>query len=183
MSETRNIDAGSVPVVLGAGFTALDTVVSSERRRVVRCFLGGTCGNVLSILSALNWQCYPIGRLDPEDPAVSFLADELACWGVRRDLLHLAPTARVPIVAQRNKASPGGRFQHAFSHRCAQCRRHLPGYAPVRIDSATQILKDLGRPSLASPDTWADASKPPLRNWTGAMDPAGGASPTPGRAR
>ena len=143
MSETRHIDAASVPVVLGAGLTALDTVVSSERRRVVRCFLGGTCGNVLSILSALSWQCYPIGRLDPADPAISYLADELACWGVRRDLLHLAPTARVPIVAQRNKASPGGGFQHAFSFRCPRCRRHLPGYAAVRIDSATQILKDL----------------------------------------
>jgi hypothetical protein len=122
---------------------ALDTVVSAERRGVVQCFLGGTWGNVVSILSALGWQCHPVGRLDPEDPAFAFLADELARWDVRRDFLHLAPTARVPIIAQRNKANPGGGFQHAFSYRCARCRRYLPGYAPVRVDGAAQALKDL----------------------------------------
>lgn len=141
--DTEGSVVGACPVLVGTGLMALDTVVSAERRGVVQCFLGGTWGNVVSILSALGWQCHPIGRLEPEDPAFAFLADELARWDVRRDFLHLAPTARVPIIAQRNKANPGGGFQHAFSYRCARCRRYLPGYAPVRVDSAAQALKDL----------------------------------------
>ncbi len=139
LSGTKDSDAcqaSTGSVILGTGLLALDIVVFRENRSAATCFLGGTCGNVLAILSALGWRSYPIGRPDANHPACVFLPDELALWGIRRELLHLAPTSAVPVIVQRNRADAAGGFQHPFSFCCPRCRRNLPRFQSVRLDSA-----------------------------------------------
>src|SRR6185503_8932092 len=88
--------------ILGTGLLALDVILpAGQQRSAAWCMLGGTCGNVLTILSALGWQAFPVGRLDPDDPAFSFLTDEVELWGLRRDFLHVKRTSEVPIITQR----------------------------------------------------------------------------------
>ena len=43
------------PVVVGTGLVALDVVINSDVHRPPRLWAGGTCGNVLTILSYLGW--------------------------------------------------------------------------------------------------------------------------------
>ncbi|HOX56648.1 MAG TPA: adenylyltransferase/cytidyltransferase family protein [Candidatus Paceibacterota bacterium] len=129
-----------MPTVLGTGLIALDVVIPSGPGSSAWCFLGGTCGNVLTILSALGWRSYPIGRLDLNHPACSLFNAELALWGLRTEFLHLAPPAAVPVIVQRNRANPDGGSRHSFSFRCPRCRRYLPGFQPVRLDTAQQQL-------------------------------------------
>ena len=147
-NSIENVSHTSGPVVLGAGLIAVDVILSPSYGSAVECRLGGTCGNVLSLLSAFGWDSHPVGRLETTDPALAFLAEELAMWGVCSDLLDLVPAASVPIIVQRNKVRAEGGFVHSFSFRCPQCRRYLHGYSPVRIDSANLVLKVLPPPSV-----------------------------------
>src|SRR5689334_15732613 len=56
------------PEVFGTGLVALDVVItgSDHQRPLFRA--GGTCGNVLTILSHLGWKACPVARLNG-DPA------------------------------------------------------------------------------------------------------------------
>jgi hypothetical protein len=52
------------PKVLGTGLIALDVVINTEFDRVPFFWAGGTCGNVMTILSSLGWDSYPVARLN-----------------------------------------------------------------------------------------------------------------------
>src|SRR5262245_39516594 len=87
------------PRVFGTGLIALD-VVSESKDSKPQLFAGGTCGNVLAILSHLGWTATPIGRLDTEF-AGTFVRSDLRRWGVDTSLLSLSPTARTPVIFQK----------------------------------------------------------------------------------
>ena len=51
------------PVAVGTGLLALDVIVNAETEGPPQCFAGGSCGNVLTILSYLDWNTFPVARL------------------------------------------------------------------------------------------------------------------------
>ena len=53
-----NNDKGR-PSIFGTGLIALDLVISSDPATPVQSWVGGTCGNVLSILAYLGWDAFP----------------------------------------------------------------------------------------------------------------------------
>ena len=60
MSRKSPFDlAVQTPVVVGTGLVALDIVINSDVHRPPQLWAGGTCGNVLTILSYLGWHAYP----------------------------------------------------------------------------------------------------------------------------
>src|SRR4051794_7137720 len=67
--------------VYGAGLIALDIVITPDDR-AARTYAGGTCGNVLTILSYLGWESFPIARLNGDAVSARVLAD-LHRWNVR----------------------------------------------------------------------------------------------------
>lgn len=89
----------AAPTIFGTGLIALDVVVNETRRDTPRLWAGGTCGNVLTILSYLGWQSFPIARL-AGDNASKYIAADLARWNVNHDFISLAPQARAPIIVQ-----------------------------------------------------------------------------------
>ena len=55
--ETNNI-------IVGAGLISLDVLIWDGQRVPISYYVGGTCGNVMMILSHMGWDAYPIARLD-----------------------------------------------------------------------------------------------------------------------
>jgi sugar/nucleoside kinase (ribokinase family) len=132
------------PMVLGTGLIALDVVVNETRQDTPRLWAGGTCGNVLAILSYLGWRSVPVGRL-AEDSASVYIKQDLASWNVHLDLLSLEPRARAPIIFQHLTETASGIPFHRFSWTCPACGKWLPPYRAVIASSASAALPDLSR--------------------------------------
>jgi len=74
------------PIVIGTGLLALDIVFSADDAMAPQFYAGGTCGNVLVILSYLGWKSYPVARLN-EDAASGYVVKDLKRWAVVKSLI------------------------------------------------------------------------------------------------
>lgn len=134
------------PYIVGSGFVALDIVLSGHADLLIRNYAGGTCGNVLTILSFLGWQARPVARIG-KDSAALFLLSDLQRWRVKTDLLQEDETALTPIVVQQNRRKKTGEAAHRFSWRCPKCGNFWPSFRPPTrkaIESAFSVLKGHG---------------------------------------
>ena len=129
------------PKVFGAGLIALDLVISPDPETPVRCWTGGTCGNVLSILAYLGWDAYPITRMN-DDAASKRVRADMERWGVHLDWTDCPPTAHTPIVVQELRGGRNGKPR--FSWFCPNCGERLPPVKAVTVDSVEKI-----KPALA----------------------------------
>ena len=62
--ETNNI-------IVGAGLISLDVLIWDGQRVPISYYVGGTCGNVMMILSHMGWDAYPqdwLGRREESEP-------------------------------------------------------------------------------------------------------------------
>ncbi len=145
------------PTVVGTGLIALDVVFGEGKQRTTRAWAGGTCANVLAILSYLGWHAYPVARLNG-DSAARRVERDLRRWGVRLEWAKLQPGGRTPIVVQRIMSDDSGNGLHRFSLHCPHCGGWLPTYqaVPARVvRSLTLEVPDssvvfLDRPSRGS---------------------------------
>ena len=129
-------------LALGAGFVALDIVEGREQRFAAA---GGSCGNVMAILSWLGWNSAPISRLG-QDPAHEFIVDEFNSVGVKLDYLLSDSSVSTPIVIQKFVESKDGVRSHRFSLACPDCRGWLPRFRPMTIKQATPLLESNLKP-------------------------------------
>ncbi len=118
------------PSVVGAGLVALDAVVNHSTDDEVHYFAGGTCGNVLTILSYLGWEARPISRLKDDTPAQR-LVEDLAKWDVDASFISRTDDGSTPIIIQRIREADDGTRTHSFSLRCPCCGAYLPGYKSI----------------------------------------------------
>lgn len=125
------------PRAVGTGLIALDVVVGGEDDRP-KLWAGGTCGNVLAILSYLGWDAAPVGRIK-NDFASRLIRKDLQTWGVNLKFASLRPHANTPIVVQRIRRDAAGKPYHTFSFNCPGCGARLPQYKPVFSSSITAI--------------------------------------------
>ena len=123
---------------LGGGFVALD-VVDGDRGQFAA--VGGSCGNVLTILAWLGWSSAPVARLGA-DPAAEFVREDLETFGVQ--LRHVSASARVqtPVVLQRFVEDRQGHRQHRFSLVCPECGAWLPRFRSVMMSHATKVMAE-----------------------------------------
>ena len=135
----------SQPKVFGAGLIALDLVISPEPETPVRCWAGGTCGNVLSILAYLGWDAYPIARMNGDAASKRIRAD-MEHWGVHLDWTDCPPTTHTPIVVQKLRCGRDGR--HRFSRSCPNCGERLPPVKTVTVDAVEKIKPTLADASV-----------------------------------
>src|SRR5688572_915015 len=78
------------PVCIGSGFVALDLIINENSKTKPKFYLGGSCGNVLTILSYLGWKSYPICRLGDDITAKRILQD-MNAWQINTDFIELDP--------------------------------------------------------------------------------------------
>jgi sugar/nucleoside kinase (ribokinase family) len=135
-----------VPRVYGTGLISLD-VVYGLQKRAPKYQVGGTCGNVLSILGFLGWDSYPISRLDA-DRAGNIVRSDFAQCGVHSDYLGLVPTAATPIIIEQIAKTRRGRYTHRFQLACLSCGRFFPSFKPLRYKMVSEFLETAETPSV-----------------------------------
>ena len=135
------------PAVWGTGLIALDVVLKHGEDSPPKFWAGGTCGNVLAILSYLGWNSFPVARLKLDSPARIVLKD-LAHWGVSAQFATLSPHARTPIVIQKIRKDSVGQPFHTFSLNCPNCGGRLPRYQPVVLSAIEKSLPKMSDPEV-----------------------------------
>ena len=131
------------PKVLGAGLIALDLVVGPDPEIPVRCWAGGTCGNVLSILAYLGWKTYPVARMNGDVASERVCADMLR-WGIHLDWARCAPGANTPMIVQEIGRGGDGRSRHRFMWSCPHCGSGLPPFKAITVGAVERV-----KPALA----------------------------------
>jgi fructokinase len=145
----------SSPVACGAGLVALDQLLSVDEQ-LVSAYVGGTCGNVLTILSFLGWEAYPVARIGRDFAAKTMLSD-LSRWGVRSEFLVHDDSVRTPIIVQKNKRVDG-LITHRFVWQCPSCGKYLPTFRPPTKAVASGLLAQLRRQDVFFFDRVAPAT-------------------------
>jgi len=128
---TRSHKRTLQPTIVGAGLLALDVVVNEVTAEAPKYYAGGTCGNVLTILSFLGWRARPVARLKDDTPA-AWLLEDLEEWGVDTSLVSQTSDGSTPVIIERIREASDGTPFHSFSLRCPCCRAYLPGYKSIR---------------------------------------------------
>ena len=131
----------------GAGFLALDIVRVADKNTPDLRFAGGSCGNVLTILSYLGWEAFPIGRIGCDSAADEILAD-LRRWAVDTRYLWQTEAVRTPIVFQEIISKMGGAVHHRFSRVCPSCGSRAVTYRPLRMRDLAGFSEELAVPSV-----------------------------------
>ena len=127
------------PVCLGTGLIALDILID-ENDESLSYTVGGSCGNVLTILSYLGWNSYPIAYLG-RDEAAELAVKDFVKWGVKDSFVDLGRESGTPIVIERLEHSDG-LTTHRFEFTCPNCDSPLPRNRPIPFERASQLLKE-----------------------------------------
>ncbi|MEN9998010.1 MAG: hypothetical protein RI922_1000 [Bacteroidota bacterium] len=128
-------------VVLGAGLVALDVIVNGSPDTPAKLCAGGSCGNVLSILSFLGWESKPIARLS-DNSASETLFNDFTQFDVNTSLLSKSSDGSTPIIIHRILKDKDGNPKHKFEFRVPGTGAWLPQYKPV-LKLAVQAIIDL----------------------------------------
>jgi sugar/nucleoside kinase (ribokinase family) len=121
-TQHSSVAANPTPRIAGAGLLALDIVLREPHEAGALTFAGGTCGNVLAILSFLRWTATPVGFIGNDSAGKRVLTD-LTAVGVRGNHLIQSSEWITPIFIQHLKQDPQGQPHHTFtnSSRCPSC--------------------------------------------------------------
>src|SRR3981081_336578 len=110
--------------IAGAGLMALDVVICEEHVPPALTFAGGTCGNVLAILSYLKWKSTAVGFVGDDEAGNRVLAD-LISVGVSAEYLLRDSLGHTPVFVQTLRKDTSGRPRHTFSSVCPSCGQEL----------------------------------------------------------
>jgi sugar/nucleoside kinase (ribokinase family) len=135
------------PVCIGAGLVALDVVINGNPSTPLKLFAGGSCGNVLTILSFFNWDSFPIARLKQNSASENLLTDLMA-WKVNTTLIRQTSDGSTPIIIHRIKKDKNGNSMHTFQFRNPENGNWLPSYKPVLAREVESIIKISPIPSV-----------------------------------
>jgi len=127
-------------VCVGTGLVALDVVISGTASLATQFYAGGSCGNVITILSYLGWNSYPIARLS-KNPASSLLLEDLQKWHVKDDLLTFTDEGSTPIIIHRILKDRSGAPKHRFEFRNPEDGKYLPSYKPCLSKAVDSIIE------------------------------------------
>lgn len=144
----RNAILKNPPVCVGSGFVALDLIfVGNDRRRPSFTFAGGSCGNVLTILSYLGWDSVPVIRLKNNREARKLVAD-LEKWSVDTTFVRRERSGITPVVVQRICTAINGDPYHRFEWKCPTNGTWLPRYRPLPRHLAVEVSTQLPKPRV-----------------------------------
>jgi len=128
----------NIPKIIGTGFLTLDIVVNGSESTPPKLQAGGSFGNVLTILSFLDYQTYPISRL-ADNKFTDLLIDDIENWNVNTDLILKDDKGSTPIIIHRITKNKKGEPVHRFEFRNPTNGKRLPSYRPFLSDKVNSI--------------------------------------------
>ena len=134
MHKLLSIPGIEKPTCLGSGLVALDVIFRANSNEP-EFLAGGSCCNVLTILSYLNWRSFPVARLG-DDMEGDRIVEDMQMWGVHDRFIERDHRIDSPKIIQRIYAGENPR--HSFSLRCFH-GRWLPRQRSFRLDSLKRI--------------------------------------------
>ncbi len=140
--------------IVGAGLITLDLIVEDLHSHRYWHQAGGTCGNVLSILSYLGHRTAAVVRIG-QDRAGDILAKRLAALGVDcRYVLkdQQVATSRIVEIIRAGKLPT-----HRFLFKCPLCKRRLPRNGSPTLELVDRSSADLGKSDVFFFDRTSDA--------------------------
>jgi fructokinase len=135
------------PKCIGSGLITLDILIKDLNFRDLSYYVGGSCGNVLMILSHFGWDVYPISRLKSDKHAYRLVTD-LKNNGVNLDYISLSETGSTPIIIQRNIIDRLGNPKHKFEFIDPYSGKYLPSFKSITIKMAKAILEETIYPNV-----------------------------------
>lgn len=121
------------PTCVGAGFVALDIIYA--KGQAPSFLAGGSCGNVMTTLSYMGWNTYPVARLGNDAEGRRIIQD-MKGWGVDTRFVETEEGSDSPRVIER--IFGGENPRHQFHMKC----RHgnwLPRRKPFLLRSLGKI--------------------------------------------
>ena len=137
----------SKPECVGTGLVALDIVMNGSPSTPIKLFAGGSCGNVLTILSYLGWNTYPVARLKNNKAAKELISD-FKNWSVNTNFISQTPNGSTPLIIHRITKNKQGNPKHKFEFRNPKTGDWLPSYKPVLLKDMKSIVARLSPPHV-----------------------------------
>lgn len=135
------------PICIGAGLVALDVVINGDPSVPLKLFAGGSCGNVLAILSFLDWNTFPVARLKKDEASKALLTDLKYCK-VNTSLISQTGDGSTPIIIERIKKDKNGNSIHTFQFKNPENGEWLPSYKPVLANEVKSLTEKMPIPAV-----------------------------------
>jgi fructokinase len=125
-----NKKKSSKAICFGTGLVALDVIMNGNPNTQPKFLAGGSCGNVLVILSFLGWKSYPIARLSNKSSA-KLLFEDLQKHQVNLDLISQSDNGSTPVIIHRILKDSENNPKHRYEFRIPETNIWFPSYKPV----------------------------------------------------
>ncbi len=125
-------------VCFGAGLLALDVILNGHPDSPAYLTAGGSCGNVLAVLSFLGFNSNPIARL-ANDKAAKEIVKDLALWKVNSEFITKTEDGSTPIIIHRILKDKLGKPKHRFEFKDPESKAWLPQYKPLLASSVRDL--------------------------------------------
>ncbi len=129
-------------ICVGTGLVALDIILNDNKKTEPIITAGGSCGNVLTILSFLGWESYPIARLDTTE-ATQLILEDLEENNVNVSLVSQKENGSAPIIIHRILTDKYGNPKHRFEFRSPKTGKWFPNFKPVLSKMVTELQPNI----------------------------------------
>ena len=127
-------------IAVGAGLISLDVLIWDGKLIPVGYYVGGTCGNVMMILSRMGWESYPIARLD-ETKDAQRIKEDMLNHNVHVDYVSTGD-GKTPVIVQRNFINKDGVPTHKFESRNNIGRFYLD-FKSLTLKQANEVIEKI----------------------------------------
>ena len=126
----------------GTGLISLDVLFEGKSDSNPSVYAGGSCGNVLSILSYLKVKSLPISRLG-KNKAAELIIDDFRKWGINTQFIDKEIKGSTPIIIHRILDSQSGNPKHRFEFKNPDNGAWFPRFRPVLAKKVDEINEKL----------------------------------------
>lgn len=130
-------------ILLTSGLFCLDVIryKSESNPRIVS--LGGSSGNVSTIIANFGWDVYPITRIG-NDEVSELLINEMLQNGISDEFIDRDSNVATPIIIEEIHTKKDRTYKkHVFKWICRNCNNRFGSYRPITIKSVQLKLEKL----------------------------------------
>jgi sugar/nucleoside kinase (ribokinase family) len=142
-------------MIMAHGAVTLDVIIDDmDDTNPPRLSAGGTCGNVLAILSYLGWSTMSLTTLR-DDLAAKAICGDFAKWGVDTRFITRDNRGSCPIAVHNFSRPLAGKILHSYLRECPSCGRSLPTF--LRLPRSSEALRAIPKVQCFFTDTASPA--------------------------